>query len=114
MGNNFKRVTVAEEFTELLKLSQEQPVVIFKHSISCGVSAAAYDEMEQFAGEVILVEVQGARELSREIERRTGIRHETPQVLILKKGSVVWNASHWRVKAQAVTEAVNGSRKLQE
>ena len=111
MDSNFKRVTGTEEFSELVERSQEQPVVIFKHSNSCGVSAAAYDEMEQFAGEVILVEVQRARELSREIERRTGVRHETPQVLVLENGNVVWNASHWRVKAQAVTEAVNTARK---
>ena len=111
MENHFKRVTGIEEFSELVRQSEQQPVVIFKHSTSCGVSASAYDEMEQFPGEVMLVEVQRARELSQEIEKRTGIRHETPQVLILEKGNVVWNASHWKVKAQAVAEAVNSSRK---
>ena len=109
MENQFKRVTEAEEFSELVQLSQQQPVVIFKHSTSCGVSSAAYDEMEHFDGEVMLVEVQRARELSREIERRTGIRHETPQVLVLKNGNVVWNASHWKVKAHAVTDAVRSA-----
>jgi bacillithiol system protein YtxJ len=109
MENHFKRVTGAEEFNDLLELSRQQPVVIFKHSMSCGVSSAAYDEMEQFPGEVVLVEVQRARELSREIEKRTGIRHETPQVLILKNGNVVWNASHWKVKVHAVSDAVKSS-----
>ncbi len=108
MDNHFIRVTRAQEFMQLLERSLERPVVIFKHSTTCPISAAAYYEMEEFEGEVVLVEVQRARELSREIEKLTGIRHESPQVLILEKGSVVWNASHRRVKALAVAEAISG------
>ena len=109
MENHFIKVTGVEQFTELLTRSQEQPVIIFKHSTTCPISAAAYDEMKNFAGEVILVEVQRARELSREIEKQTGIRHESPQVLVLQNGKVVWNASHFKVKARAVEEALNRS-----
>lgn len=109
MENRFIKVTGAEQFSDLLSRSQKQPIVIFKHSTTCPVSAAAYDEMEQFAGEVVLVEVQRARELSREIEKQTGIRHESPQVLVLENGKVVWNASHFKVKARAVEEALNRS-----
>ncbi len=106
MENQFIKVTGADQFSDLLSQSQEGPVVIFKHSTTCPISAAAYNEMEQFAGEVVLVEVQRARELSREIERQTGIRHESPQVLVLENGKVVWNASHFKVKARAVEEAL--------
>ena len=109
MENRFVKVTGAEQFTDLLTRSQEQPVVIFKHSTTCPISAAAYDEMAQVAGEIVLVEVQRARELSREIEKQTGIRHESPQVLVLDNGKVVWNASHFKVKARAVEEALNRS-----
>ena len=66
MENHFIKVTGAEQFTDLLSRSQKQPIVIFKHSTTCPISAAAYNEMEQLAGEVVLVEVQRARELSRE------------------------------------------------
>ena len=109
MGNHFIKVMGVEQFTDLLTRSQEKRVVIFKHSTTCPISAAAYDEMEQVAGEVVLVEVQRARELSREIEKQTGVRHESPQVLVLENGKVVWNASHFKVKAQAVEEALKRS-----
>ena len=46
-----------------------------------------------------------------EIEQKTGIRHESPQVIVLDKGNVVWNASHWKVTAQAVAKAVEQSGK---
>lgn len=101
-----------ESFDELASRSQNAPVVVFKHSTTCPISAAAYNEMSRFEGEVALVEVQRAGSLSREIAQRTGVTHESPQVLVLRMGKVVWDASHWKVKANAVQEAVkkaNGS-----
>ena len=64
MENNFVRIVEKTALEDLISRSQEQPVVIFKHSNACPVSAAAYSEMEQFDGEVALVEIQRARELS--------------------------------------------------
>ncbi len=104
--DHFARITEKNSFAELMNQSKEQPVVIFKHSTTCPISAAAYQEMTRFDGEVALVEVQGARELSREIEKKTGIVHESPQVIVLRDGKVVWSASHWKVKASALAEAV--------
>ena len=81
-------------------------MVIFKHSLTCPISAAAYEQMEEFDGEVALVEVQRARALSTEIENRLGVAHESPQVIVLSKGQVAWNASHFKITAEAVAEAV--------
>ena len=107
MGNHFVRVTQKSSFEDIAVRSKEQPVVIFKHSLTCPISAAAYDQMEEFAGEVTLVEVQRARELSLEIENRLGIAHESPQVIVLHNGQVVWNASHFSITVDAVNKAVS-------
>ena len=106
MDNHFVRITDIRAFEELLSRSKERPVVIFKHSTTCPISASAYQQMARFEGEVALVEIQRARELSREIEDRTGVAHESPQVIVLRNGQVVWNASHSKVEAVAVTKAV--------
>jgi bacillithiol system protein YtxJ len=111
MEKNFVKLVRSEALEDLLNRSEGGPVVIFKHSTTCSVSAAAYDEMRQFDGEVCLIEVQRARELSKEIEKKTGIRHETPQVIVIENGKVVWNASHWKVTAQAVADAVQRTGK---
>lgn len=103
---NFVRITEPNVFGQLVERSHRQPIVIFKHSTTCPISAGAYREMEQFPGEVALIEVQNARELSREVEVKTGITHESPQVIVLRKGQVVFDASHWDVKAKAVADAV--------
>lgn len=106
MDNHFVKITDINAFQELAERSKERPVVIFKHSLTCPISAGAYDQMAEFAGEVALVEVQQARELSTEIENRLGLAHESPQVIVLRNGQVVWNASHFKITADAVTEAV--------
>lgn len=106
MGNSFFKIDNRETLDKLITDSNHQPVVIFKHSNACGISSAAYREMEKLESPVNLLEVQTAREVSRELADLTGIRHETPQVIILKDGKAVWNASHFDVKAGAVLKAV--------
>lgn len=105
----FVRITDVESFEELASRSQNSPVVVFKHSTTCSISAAAYNEMSRYDGDVTLVEVQRDRTLSKDIEQRTGVSHESPQVLVLRKGRVVWEASHWKVKADAVQRAVKNA-----
>jgi bacillithiol system protein YtxJ len=106
MENHFVRVIEKSSFDELASRSRSQPVVIFKHSLTCPISSAVYDQMAEFAGEVSLIEVQRARELSGEIETRLGVRHESPQVIVLHNGQVVWTASHFDITVDAVNEAV--------
>ena len=109
MENHFAKVTDINALEELTGRSKERPVVIFKHSLTCPISAAAYEQMAAFEGEVALVEVQRARELSGEIENRLGIAHESPQVIVLRNGEVVWSASHFKITADAVGEAVRAA-----
>ena len=110
MGNHFVKITDTEAFDAMAEQSKEKPIVIFKHSLTCPISSAAYSQMEAFEGEVALIEVQRARALSSEIESRLGVAHESPQVIVLRKGQVVWNASHFSITAAAVTDAVSKAR----
>jgi len=107
MADNFLRLRDSQSFAELLDASKARPIILFKHSLTCPVSAAAYEQMRKFGQEVALVEVQTSGELSREIEQRTGVTHESPQVILLRNGEVVWTASHFDVKAEALAKAVN-------
>jgi bacillithiol system protein YtxJ len=106
MDNHFKRVKDSEALDALIESYGERPLVIFKHSLTCPISSAAYDQMEQYAGAVALIEIQNARGLSSTVEARFGVTHESPQVIVLRKGQVFWNASHFKITAEAVAKAV--------
>jgi bacillithiol system protein YtxJ len=86
--------------------------VIFKHSTQCSRSAAAWEEFQSFiadhpntpCGTVLVIE---DRPLSDALEDRFGIRHESPQAIVVSKGSPVWFANHFKVTARALEEAVS-------
>ncbi|HEV7398292.1 MAG TPA: bacillithiol system redox-active protein YtxJ [Pyrinomonadaceae bacterium] len=106
MATHFVRVTETTSLDELTERSKERAVVLFKHSLTCPISARAYEQMAEFEGEVTLIEVQRARELSGEVEKRLGVAHQSPQVIVLRNGQVVWDASHFDITADAVAAAV--------
>lgn len=106
MSKNFFKIDDQAALDSLLADSQTRPVIVFKHSNSCSISSRAYREMERFEGDVNILVVQSAREVSRELANLTGVRHETPQVIILRDGKAVWDASHFDVNAAAVADAL--------
>jgi bacillithiol system protein YtxJ len=114
LSNNFTPVTETGEFADLLARSHEAPVVLFKHSTTCPISARAHRQMLQLpaevAGQISLVIVQRARELSRHVAEQTGIQHESPQTIILRNGQAVWSASHFDITAEAVAQAVQENK----
>lgn len=99
---SFVYLDTIEKLDELFEKSSEKPVLIFKHSLTCPTSTDASTEMSIVNSEVNLVIVQTSRQISNEIEKRTNIRHETPQAIILKDGQPVFNASHYRVTAETI------------
>ena len=104
-------ITSESEFDQAMEQSSQTPVVVFKHSTQCPISAAAYRQMESFAETastpVYLVRVIEERPLSNSIAERLLVRHQSPQVMVVKSGGVTWQASHYDITTKAVTEAVN-------
>lgn len=106
METQFTPINDNGELEQVLARSHNEPVILFKHSTTCPISASAYRQMAQVNGDVSLVVVQRARDVSNEIEARTGVRHESPQAIVLRNGAVVWTASHFDITSDAVERAV--------
>ena len=106
----FTAVENTKALEELFERSRKQPIVLFKHSTTCPISASAHRQMaelsKEVAGRIALVVVQRARELSRRVAELTGIQHESPQTIILRNGQAVWSASHFDITTTAVEQAV--------
>lgn len=105
-------IDTVEALDVVLAGTTTRPALIFKHSLTCGTSAMAMEEMQELMADppqdvdVWLVRIQAARPVSDAIEARLKIRHESPQVLLVRDGQVVWSATHFRVMAQAVRAAL--------
>src|SRR6266481_5688398 len=105
-ANGFSELRDMESLDRFLAQSNGSPALIFKHSNSCGISARAHSEMSRIDLPIGLIIVQQARAVSNELETRTGVAHETPQVFIMRDREVLWTASHSQIKAEAVKAAL--------
>ena len=114
--SEYSRLQSISEIDELMEKSGETPVMFFKHSLTCPISRAALRQYQVFLADrpendptaYTLIEVQNARELSNDLAERTGVRHESPQALLVRDGEVAWHASHWSIQSEALAAAIGG------
>lgn len=104
MKATIKEINSIEQLERVFAESSRKPVALFKHSTTCPISAQVYQDIKNVDGEINLVVVQTARGVSNEIAERTGIRHESPQAIVLKDGKPVYHASHFDATAEDVSE----------
>ena len=101
-----------DDLDRALAATDERPLLLFKHSFSCGVSAEALDELVAHLNEreldasYAMVTVQTHRDVSNAVAKKLGVRHESPQALLIRDRRVVWSASHFKVTAAAVAAAL--------
>lgn len=89
---------------EIVTLSETKPVVIFKHSTRCSISRMALKQFEnQFNSEENItpyfLDLLNHRDISNEIATTFNVQHQSPQILIIKSGKSVFNASHSDIDA---------------
>lgn len=87
--------------------------VLYKHSTRCGVSSGSLIEMRQFAERhpdvpVYILDVVADRDIARRAADATGVRHESPQVILLVAGQAVWDTSHFSVSCSRLERALLG------
>lgn len=92
------------QLAELTMRSEEQPVIIFKHSTRCSVSRMALKQFEnEFnAGESVapyFLDLLEHRDISNAIAERFGVVHQSPQLLLIVNGKCIYNASHSAIDA---------------
>ena len=94
---------------ELEAALDSERFLLFKHSRICPISAHAFEEYAAWAAGTDLptawIEVREQRPLARRVAEATGVRHESPQALLLSAGGALWHASHESISAQALGHA---------
>ena len=105
MAANFIDVVSIDDLNEIFAASANEPVVLFKHSSTCGISADLYDQMQRVDGDIYLIVVQDARDVSDAIADRTGIRHQSPQAFVIRDGKAVYHGSHYGIDTGQIDAA---------
>ncbi|WP_031428332.1 bacillithiol system redox-active protein YtxJ [Flavimarina sp. Hel_I_48] len=101
-----------EQVEEIAEISSKTPVLIFKHSTSCGISRMSlkqfekeYD-LEKSVVEPYFLDLKQYREISNLVASKFNVQHESPQVLLIINGEAVYNESHGSISVGAVKGAL--------
>jgi bacillithiol system protein YtxJ len=103
----FAPLTSPHDLDSVWAASRQAPVILFKHSESCGAShlARALLRLADVPVPVHEIVVQRHPDLSNAVASALGVRHASPQVIVVAGGRAVWHTSHAGVAALRVTQA---------
>ena len=110
-----KELLELNDLEEVYNTSKEKPVLLFKQSTTCPVSAEAFDEFQQFLSEneediaAYFVKVRETRPVSNQIAEDLGVQHQSPQIFLVKDKKAVWNTSHMNITKESIKEALNNA-----
>jgi len=108
-------LTELKQLESIVEESEEKPVVIFKHSTRCSISRMA---LKNFEREYNLEESEATpyyldllqhRDISNEIAQKFQVIHQSPQLLLIKNGKSVYDASHSEIDAETLKSKIENS-----
>lgn len=103
-------LTSSEQLQELLQASEQQPVLLFKHSTRCSISSMALSRFEnnwstpQDQCTCVYLDLIAHRSLSNEIAETTHVVHQSPQAILIKNHEVAYEATHSAIDALAIQQ----------
>lgn len=97
-----REIKTESDYRALVEDSFDQPVFLLKHSTTCGISKEAKKRFDDFCekndqvitGIILVIE---SRELSNLIADDSHIEHQSPQVILFRKGRAIWSRTHLEI-----------------
>lgn len=99
-----------EQLSEIEERSKVLPCIIFKHSTSCSISALTKHRLENYWDiddtqvEVYFLDLIRFRHISNLVAETFAVRHESPQILMIRDGKCVYHSSHLDITAGNIKE----------
>jgi bacillithiol system protein YtxJ len=110
---NWLKLEQIEQLVDIDVHSHEAPVLLFKHSTTCSISAAAlgrlernWNQQEMEGINTYYLDLLKFRTTSNAVAEHYEIEHESPQVLIIKKGECIFTESHMSINYDDIKNLV--------
>ncbi len=108
---NWFRLNTGEDLDQLIqKESFEKPVMLFKHSTRCSISSMALSRLENYwdideeALQPVYLDLIANRDISNKIAADLRVTHQSPQILIVKNGKCIYQASHNQIDVEDIKQ----------
>ena len=109
----WKNITDQAQISQIQQ--QEGYSLIFKHSTRCAVSAMAKRRFEMDWSSLpedtslYFLDLISYRDISAQIAETFQVNHESPQILLIKDGDCILDASHSDISADEVAEVIHSN-----
>ena len=109
---NWKELNSIEQLEAIDKMSFEKKQAIFKHSTRCSISSMVRNRVERDYDideadlDIHFLDLISFRNISNGIADKWGVRHESPQMIILKNGKAIHDSSHTNISVEQIKELV--------
>jgi len=107
---NWEPLTNSDQLTTIKAESEEKPMIILKHSTRCSISLMAKSrldnnwDVDEQDTKLYYLDLLRYRDLSNQIANDFKVLHESPQILIIKKGQCTYSATHSAIDARTVKQ----------
>lgn len=104
-------LTNEEQLREAIVHSTDKPVLFFKHSTRCSISSMALTRFEEKWNtenncDIYFLDLLQFRSLSNLMAELTKVEHQSPQVIVLHGGEVIYTDTHSSINAKAIEEVL--------
>ena len=101
-----------EKQLETIKLNSAiTPQIIFKHSTTCSISKMALSRFERATApegvDFYYLDLLNYRPISNAIAEVFQVHHESPQILLIKKGECTYDESHYGIMMDELIEQIH-------
>ena len=108
---NWVQLTNLGQLNEIQEISNQKPVIIFKHSTTCSISRMALKNFEkefdlQNKIEAYFLDLLNFRAISNEVATKFEVVHQSPQLLLIKNEKSVYDVSHDRIDAYELKDKI--------
>lgn len=107
---NWEPLSDKAQLEAIIIISSSKPVLIFKHSTRCGISRMVLKNFEsdfdipETEIDMYFLDLLNYRALSQDISTKFNVMHQSPQVLVIKNGQVIYHDSHDYISVNNIKE----------
>jgi monothiol bacilliredoxin len=101
------------QLQQIDELSFSEPVLVYKHSTRCGICTAVKNELDEKLQKesdekfkIFFLDLLRHRDISTAIEKKYDVKHQSPQVLIIRDGKCIYSATHYDINYQSLKRIV--------
>jgi bacillithiol system protein YtxJ len=112
MPNSFWMYLEEVNLDDLEKESFKKPVAIFKHSTSCGISKFVWNQFQKEFNipneqmDFYYLDLLAYRSISNHVAEKFNVVHQSPQLILIKNGKAVYNASHESITVEELEKNI--------